>query len=40
MEMISVNNLRPTYYIDSDASEVIAFARDAAGDRKTSIEKA
>lgn len=31
--------LRPTYYIDSDASEVIAFARDAACDRKTSLEK-
>ena len=31
--------LRPTYYIDSDASEVIAFARDAAGDIETSIEK-
>lgn len=31
--------LRSTYYIDSDASEVIAFARDAAGDRETSVEK-
>jgi len=31
--------LRPTYYIDSDASEVIAFARNAAGDRNTSLEK-
>jgi len=31
--------LRPTYYIDSEASAVIAFARDAAGDRKTSLEK-
>ena len=31
--------LQPTYYIDSDASEVIAFARDAAGNRKTSVEK-
>jgi transglutaminase-like putative cysteine protease len=31
--------LRPTYYIDSDASEVIAFARDAVVDRKTSLEK-
>lgn len=31
--------LRPTYYIDSDASEVVAFARDAAAGIKTSLEK-
>ncbi len=31
--------LRPTYYIDSEASEVIAFARAAADDRQTSLEK-
>jgi len=31
--------LRPTFYIDSDASEVIDFARDAVGDRKSPLEK-
>jgi transglutaminase-like putative cysteine protease len=31
--------LRPTFYIDSDASEVTAFAREAAGDMGTSLEK-
>lgn len=33
------NYLRPTYFIDSDASEVIAFARAFAGDKETSLEK-
>jgi transglutaminase-like putative cysteine protease len=31
--------LRPTYYIDSDASDVLAFARACAGDKETSLEK-
>jgi transglutaminase-like putative cysteine protease len=31
--------LRPTYYIDSEAPEVISFARDAAGGRDTLLEK-
>jgi transglutaminase-like putative cysteine protease len=31
--------LQPTYYIDSEASEVIAFARDAACGRETSLDK-
>ena len=31
--------LRPTYFIDSDAAEVIAFARAFAGDKKTLREK-
>lgn len=33
------NYLSPTYFIDSDVSEVIAFAGDYAGDKKTSVEK-
>lgn len=33
------NYLSPTYFIDSDASEVIAFAGDHAGDKETSLEK-
>ncbi|HET6459664.1 MAG TPA: transglutaminase family protein [Syntrophales bacterium] len=32
--------LRPTYYIDSEASEVIAFARAAAGGGETTLDKA
>jgi transglutaminase-like putative cysteine protease len=31
--------LRPTYFIDSDASEVIDFARDAVDGNRTSLEK-
>jgi len=31
--------LRPTYYIDSDASAVVAFAEVSAGDKETSLEK-
>lgn len=30
--------LRPTYFIDSDAAEVIAFARVSAGNKKTPLE--
>ena len=33
------NYLIPTYFIDSEASEVIAFARSFAGDKETSLEK-
>ncbi|MEN6320991.1 MAG: transglutaminase family protein [Syntrophaceae bacterium] len=33
------NYLSPTYFIDSNASEVIAFAGDYAGDKETSLEK-
>jgi len=31
--------LRPTYFIDSDASEVISFSRVSAGDKETLLEK-
>ena len=33
------NYLSPTYFIDSDAPEVIAFASNYAGDKETSLEK-
>jgi transglutaminase-like putative cysteine protease len=33
------NYLSPTYFLDSDAPEVIAFAEDYAGNEKTSLEK-
>jgi transglutaminase-like putative cysteine protease len=32
------NYLSPTYFIDSDASEVIAFARSVAGSKENSLE--
>ncbi len=32
--------LRPTYYIDSEAAEVLAFAKAAAGHKETLLEKA
>jgi len=33
------NYLSPTYFIDSDAPEVIAFTSNYAGDKETSLEK-
>lgn len=32
--------LEPTYYLDSDSPEVAAFAREAAGDAKSDVERA